>query len=166
VTAGPGRGEADAIARSLAADDGTPASPPRSNGELVFDEPWESRAFGVTVALCERGTLGWERFRQGLIAEIGDWERADTAGDRAAWSYYRRWLASLERLLAAEGLVSEEEIARRAAQLEHADAHEHEHSHGHDHGHDHRHHHEHAHPVERGHHDDDDGHAPSRGDGC
>ena len=27
------------------------ASLPRSNGELIFDAPWEGRAFGLAVAL-------------------------------------------------------------------------------------------------------------------
>ena len=31
--------------------------PPRANGELVFEAPWESRAFGVAVALHESGAL-------------------------------------------------------------------------------------------------------------
>ena len=26
-----------------------PAAPPRDNGELVFAQPWESRAFGMAV---------------------------------------------------------------------------------------------------------------------
>ena len=26
-----------------------PAAPPRSNGELVFEAPWEARLFGVTM---------------------------------------------------------------------------------------------------------------------
>ena len=29
---------------------------PRKNGELVFAEPWEGRAFGIAVALKESGT--------------------------------------------------------------------------------------------------------------
>ena len=31
------------------------AAPPRANGELVFAAPWESRVFGVTMALREAG---------------------------------------------------------------------------------------------------------------
>ena len=34
------------------------AAPPRANGELVFAEPWESRAFAMAVALCEAGGPG------------------------------------------------------------------------------------------------------------
>mgnify|MGYP000392023945 CR=1 FL=1 len=34
-----------------------PAAPPRSNGELVFAEPWESRAFGLAMALNAGGAI-------------------------------------------------------------------------------------------------------------
>ena len=43
---------------------------PRQNGELVFDEPWQGRVFGMAVALYEQGGLDWEEFRQALIAQI------------------------------------------------------------------------------------------------
>jgi hypothetical protein len=32
-----------------------PAAPPRSNGELAFAAPWESRAFGLAMALHDGG---------------------------------------------------------------------------------------------------------------
>jgi nitrile hydratase accessory protein len=94
-----------------------PDGPPRSNGELVFEAPWESRAFGVAVALHESGALDYERFRAALIEEIA-------ASDDA---YYEHWAAALERVLLAGGVVSEDELDARAAALEHEWAHDHEH---------------------------------------
>jgi nitrile hydratase accessory protein len=129
------------IADALAADAESAAAPPRANGELVFEEPWESRAFGVAVALSERDAFEWERFRQELIAEIGAWEREHGERDLAGWSYYERWVASLEHLLLADGLLDADEIAARMAEIEAHDEHEHDHEHGHDHHHDHQHHH-------------------------
>ncbi len=123
------------IADALVADAGGPAAPPRSNGELVFEAPWESRAFGIAIALSEGQTCDWEQFRRRLIAEIGAWERDHADDPEARWSYYERWLASLERLLVDDELLSEKEIEARAAFLEHEDAHEHEHDHHHDHAH-------------------------------
>ncbi len=32
---------------------------PRSNGELVFNVPWEGRAFGIAVALKDSGLYRW-----------------------------------------------------------------------------------------------------------
>ena len=93
-------------------------APPRLNGELVFDAPWEGRAFGIAMALCDQELFEWNEFRQALIAEIASWERAHP--DRTGWSYYARWLAALETLLADKGLVApgdldlrEEELAAR-----------------------------------------------------
>lgn len=108
----------------LVADMGGTVALPRRNGELVFGAPWESQAFGMAVALSEGGHFDWEEFRQRLISEIGDWERSDEE-ERAAWDYYSRWLASLEALLEERGLVSEEEIDRRTAELSSGDEHHH-----------------------------------------
>ena len=96
-----------------------PAAPPRANGELVFREPWESRAFGIAVSLHEQGLFAWDEFRQRLIEEIAAWERAHPAAETEAegYRYYERWLAALERLLADKGLCAGEQLATRAAEL-------------------------------------------------
>ena len=60
------------------------AAPPRSNGELVFEEPWHSRAFAMAVALNEAGVFTWPRFQEALIARIAVWQ----ATDRTDWHYY------------------------------------------------------------------------------
>ena len=105
-----------------------PASPPRSNGELVFAEPWESRAFGLALALHDGGAFEWEDFRQELIATIAVWD--------GPWSYYECWLVALESVLTARGVVSPAEVDHRALSLAMRPAgHDHDHEHGHDHGH-------------------------------
>ena len=58
-----------------------PAAPPRRNGELVFDAPWESRLFGLTLALHRAGLFEWDEFRRLLIDEIETWERAHVSGE-------------------------------------------------------------------------------------
>ena len=108
-----------------------PAAPPRSNGELVFNEPWESRAFGLAVTLHAGGAFEWEDFRQQLIAAVGRWEH-DHHPDPSDWSYYSCWLEALERVLDSEGVVAAETIAARAVELAalpagHGHRHEHEH---------------------------------------
>jgi nitrile hydratase accessory protein len=96
--------------------DGT-AALPRQNGELVFNAPWESRAFGMAVALYELGRYQrWDDFRERLIAEIAAWERRQRE-QGAPWTYYERWLAALERLLVEKGLLSQEEIELRTAEV-------------------------------------------------
>ncbi len=78
------------------ANDG-PAAPPRLNGELAFDAPWQSRIFGVTAALVENATLSWPAMQAALIAEVA---AADTAGDEDSNSrYWTCWLAAVSQLL-------------------------------------------------------------------
>jgi len=81
-----------------------PAAPPRANGELVFDDPWESRAFGVAVALHDAGVVDFEAFRARLIREIGEWEGSHAPEDEG-YRYYERWLTALEQTLLAERIV-------------------------------------------------------------
>lgn len=92
-----------------------PAAPPRANGELVFAEPWESRAFGLAVTLHSGGAFDWEDFRQELIAAIAAWEAGHEPGGE--YSYYRCWLTALEGVLAARGLVDPGAVERRAGEL-------------------------------------------------
>jgi nitrile hydratase accessory protein len=92
-----------------------PAAPPRSNGELVFAEPWESRAFGMAVTLHEAGAFTWPQFRAALIARITAWQ-ASAAPDEL-YDYYRLWLAALEDVLAGVCAVSAHEVTARARAL-------------------------------------------------
>jgi nitrile hydratase accessory protein len=111
-----------------------PAAPPRSNGELVFAAPWESRLFGVTVALVEARRFEWGEFQQRLIAAVGRWE-ADHP-DGADYRYYERWAEALETLLADHGIVGLDLIDERAAELgERPAGHDHDHDHDDDHHH-------------------------------
>jgi nitrile hydratase accessory protein len=91
------------------------AAPPRDNGELVFAAPWQSRAFGLALALREAGRIDWEGFRRLLIAEVGSWPDGGSAdGDG---SYYACWLRALERLLGQHGLVTGDELSARVSLL-------------------------------------------------
>jgi nitrile hydratase accessory protein len=91
------------------------AAPPRANGELVFAEPWHSRAFGMAVTLHDAGAFTWPRFQAALIARIGAWENA--ADQDRPWSYYDHWLAALEDVLDEQGAVSHDEVDTRAHAL-------------------------------------------------
>jgi nitrile hydratase accessory protein len=105
---------------------------PRSNGELVFEEPWQARAFGVAVGLVQEQGLDWEDFRRRLIEEIAAPDDAHADASAAAYGYYERWLAALERLVLETGMVSEAELEAEARHIAAEDAHEHDHD-GHDH---------------------------------
>ena len=103
-----------------------PAAPPRRNGELVFEAPWESRLFGMTLALCQAGLFEWEEFRLLLIAEIAAWEAA--GHPPAEWSYYGCWQLAFERVLASKGVCAPPEVdARMRALASRPPGHDHRH---------------------------------------
>jgi nitrile hydratase accessory protein len=87
-----------------------PAAPPRRNGELVFEAPWESRIFGATLALVERGALDWETFRARLIAAIAVHDAQHPGEPTPYWSC---WLSALESLLSDAGVCHPDELAAR-----------------------------------------------------
>ena len=127
-----------------------PAAPPRLNGELVFEAPWEGRSFAMAMALVEDGCFSWDDFRDHLIAAVQRWE-SDPAGE---YRYYERWQEALESITAERGIVAATDVDALAAAYaarpaghdhDHGD-HDHGHDHGdHDHGHDHGDHgHDHA----------------------
>ena len=81
------------------------AAPPRHNGELVFDEPWQARVFGLCAAIVET-CFGGDRepFRQRLIAAIA------AEPDRPYWE---SWTMALEQLVVGAGFVDARSIAER-----------------------------------------------------
>ena len=84
---------------------------PRENGELIFQAPWEARAFGLAVALNQQDLYEWREFSAELAAIIAT---ADQNNDPS--SYYTRWVASLEELIIAKGLLSREQLDARTAE--------------------------------------------------
>ena len=86
---------------------------PRKNGELVFHEPWEGRAFGMALALHGEGMYPWDEFRDRLIAEIDS--TAGTSGPRP--DYYEHWLAAFEKILLEKGILTREEFEGRKAEF-------------------------------------------------
>ena len=98
----------------------TPLAPgqPHDEDGPVFAEPWEAQAFALAVALHERGAFTWPEWTAALATEI---ERAQAAGDPdTGQTYYRHWLAALERLVAEKGLADPATLARYAGAWERA----------------------------------------------
>jgi nitrile hydratase accessory protein len=100
---------------------GSPDSPPRADGKLVFANGWERDLFGLALSLSKAGCFEWEDFRQCLIASIARWE-AGQCVNQPRWDYYERFLDALFDVVAASGTLSAAEIeavlatARQGAQ--------------------------------------------------
>ena len=121
-------------------------APPMQNGEVVFNEPWQSRVFGMAVELHERGVFAWSDFQATLIEEVSCWDQAHVGQDaqesEQPYPYFVLFFRALERVLAAVDdsqantfKISQHELLERSTELA-------QRPHGHDHHHgDHSHHH-------------------------
>jgi nitrile hydratase accessory protein len=98
-------------------------APPMSNGEVVFEAPWQGRVFGMAVAMAAAGVFEWDEFRACLIEELAGRESAP----EAPFHYYGHFLRSLERLLSDKGLLDQALLGERFATYR-------DRPHGHDHG--------------------------------
>ena len=76
----------------------------------VFNEPWEAQAFAMVVKLHERGCFTWSEWTEFLGAEIKSSEVP----------YYELWLAALEKIVEAKGLMSQIERLNRVDEWDRA----------------------------------------------
>jgi nitrile hydratase accessory protein len=84
----------------------------------VFREPWEAQAFALALALHDRGVFTWPEWAAALSAEI---KRAQAAGDPdTGETYYRHWLAALERIVEQKGVADAALRARYYDAWDHA----------------------------------------------
>jgi nitrile hydratase accessory protein len=103
-----------------AAANATSAVPgiPRDADGPVFREPWEAQAFAMALALHARGLFTWSEWAETLADEI---KRAQAKGDAdTGETYYRYWLATLERLVADKGVATSDTQHRYRAAWDHA----------------------------------------------
>jgi nitrile hydratase accessory protein len=98
-----------------------PVAPPRQNGELVFEAPWESRAFGMAVALHDSGAYDWDVFSNHLARQIAmrdagaDSRHVLPAALNTESRYYEAWLSALQDLLVERGFLSMHEVEEMTA---------------------------------------------------
>jgi hypothetical protein len=86
---------------------GLPAGPvPRAEHALAF---WEKRIDAIMQLLVRKELMTVDELRRGIESlPAADYERL---------SYYERWTASIARIMAERGVVSETELAAREAAI-------------------------------------------------
>jgi Nitrile hydratase beta subunit len=90
-----------------------PAAPPRSNGELTFEHPWQGRLFATTMAACAVGLIDYSELRDQLIAGIAERDhRENDPGE-----YWSAWQDAVEAVMLGMGIVQPGEIDRRAVEF-------------------------------------------------
>lgn len=91
---------------------------PRDDEGPVFREPWEARAFAMALALHARGLFTWTEWADALAQQI---KLAQADGDPdTGETYYRHWLATLEKLVAAKDIAPASELHRYRDAWDHA----------------------------------------------
>src|ERR1700743_669409 len=99
--------EVDSAARK--ALEANPSLPIDADGP-VFREPWEAQAFAMALTLHDRGLFTWTERAATLADQI---KRAQAAGDPdTGETYYKHWLATLERLVAEKGIATTDTLHR------------------------------------------------------
>jgi nitrile hydratase accessory protein len=107
----------DSQAAAAAAVHAIPDIPVDADGP-VFREPWEAHAFAMALTLYARGLFTWSEWAATLADEI---KRAQVNGDAdTGETYYRHWLATLERLVAEKGIASAATLDRYRDAWDHA----------------------------------------------
>jgi len=91
---------------------------PRDDDGPVFREPWEAQAFAMALSLHERGLFTWKEWAAALADEI---TLAQANGDPdLGTTYYRHWLATLEKMVATKGVATRETLHRYRDAWDHA----------------------------------------------
>lgn len=80
------------------------------NAEIVFNAPWEAKAFAMVVHLHRQGHFSWSEWTDVLSAEIA-------TGSRDGSEYYLLWLAAAEKLVDGKSLVTASALESRKAEL-------------------------------------------------
>lgn len=90
-----------------------------AQGEPVFFEPWQAKAFAMTLALHEKGLFSWTEWAEALGRACAESDMPLRGSAEAhARAYFTAWLTALEDILSARGLFSAD-ILREVTQTWH-----------------------------------------------
>lgn len=104
----------------------TPASCPDipvADQELVFNAPWEAKAFAIVNHLAKEEHYTWSEWTQYLVNEIASAEQQTPD----SLTYYEKWVMACEKLLADKGLLDAQAISAKIDALMAEKAAEHPH---------------------------------------
>jgi nitrile hydratase accessory protein len=91
---------------------------PQDGDGPVFREPWEAQAFAMALSLYDRGLFTWKEWAAALADEI---RIAQAGGDPdTGTTYYRHWLATLEKMVATKGVTTTATLHRYRDAWDHA----------------------------------------------
>jgi nitrile hydratase accessory protein len=82
-----------------------------SQSDPAFDEPWQARAFALTMKLSQRGHFSQREWTKALARELKEVANRGEVDDGS--HYYEHWLAALEALVVEKGLTDMMALAAR-----------------------------------------------------
>ena len=85
--------------------------PPMANGEVLFEEAWQSRVFAMTILLYQDGLFSWNEFQDELIEVIGRWDAVND--ETRQYEYYDHFSEALNTLLNKKNIVASGEMGKR-----------------------------------------------------
>jgi nitrile hydratase accessory protein len=84
----------------------------------AFAEPWQARAFAMTILASRQGCFTWSEWTSTLSRELGvPPDRDPTTPER---SYFECWLSALQSLLLGKGTIGQSELSDRKRAWEEA----------------------------------------------
>jgi nitrile hydratase accessory protein len=99
------------------------ALPVCADGDMVFKEPWEAKAFAIVVTLSRNGCFAWPEWVDCFSRHVAEATKVEAAGGRAK-TYYEQWADAAEELLVSKGVTSYEQLfARRFGAIAPSDSH-------------------------------------------
>lgn len=85
---------------------------PRDVEGVVFNAPWEAKAFAMVVLMHQRGFFAWPEWVAALTAEI-----TQDRDQPIHAPYYELWLTAAEKLMQSKGLISTAELAQEREEI-------------------------------------------------
>lgn len=80
-----------------------------ADGDMVFTEPWEAKAFAIVVTLAQAGYFTWSEWVDCFSTHVERATNAEVAGN-VSKTYYEQWVDAAEDLLVSKGLTSAEQL--------------------------------------------------------
>jgi nitrile hydratase accessory protein len=87
-------------------------APLDENQEIIFNNPWEAKAFALVVQMHQENHYEWAEWAAQLSAEI-----KSVGEEQSGEDYYLLWLKAAESLVVKKGLCKQDELLNRKNSL-------------------------------------------------
>lgn len=94
-----------------------------ADGDMVFKEPWEAKAFAIVVTLSNDGHFSWSEWVDCFAEQVTRATQVEAEGG-VPKTYYEQWVDATEAILVAKGVTSAEQLfAKKLGAIQPASSH-------------------------------------------